>query len=61
MTADPPIVVMDEPLSTLDPLPRHKLHEQFLLLKTQLHNTMALVTHDMTEAFRLGDRVPTND
>ena len=57
LAADPPIVLLDEPFSALDPLTRHELHEQFLLLKTQLHKTMVLVTHDMSEAFRLGDRI----
>lgn len=57
LAADPPIVLLDEPFSALDPLTRHELHEQFLTLKTQLHKTMVLVTHDMSEAFRLGDRI----
>ncbi len=57
MAADPPIVLLDEPFSALDPLTRHELHEQFLILKTQLHKTMVLITHDITEAFRLGDRI----
>ena len=57
LAADPPIVLLDEPFSALDPLTRHELHEQFLALKTQLHKTMVLVTHDMSEAFRLSDRI----
>jgi len=57
LAADPPIVLLDEPFSALDPLTRHELHDQFLLLKTQLHKTMVLITHDMSEAFRLGDRI----
>jgi osmoprotectant transport system ATP-binding protein len=57
LAADPPIVLLDEPFSALDPLTRHELHEQFLALKTQLHKTMVLITHDMSEAFRLGDRI----
>lgn len=57
LAADPPIVLLDEPFSALDPLTRQELHEQFLVLKTQLHKTMVLITHDMSEAFRLGDRI----
>ena len=57
LAADPPIVLFDEPFSALDPLTRHELHEQFLNLKTMLHKTMVMITHDMTEAFHLGDRI----
>jgi osmoprotectant transport system ATP-binding protein len=57
LAADPPIILFDEPFSALDPLTRHELHEQFLVLKTTLNKTMVLVTHDMSEAFRLGDRI----
>jgi len=57
LAADPPIVLLDEPFSALDPLTRHELHEQFLVLKTTLHKTMVVITHDMAEAFRLGDRI----
>ena len=57
LAADPPIILLDEPFSALDPLTRHELQEQFLELKTQLHKTMVVITHDMAEAFRLGDRI----
>ena len=57
LAADPAIVLLDEPFSALDSLTRHELQEQFLSLKTQLHKTMVLVTHDISEAFRLGDRI----
>ena len=57
LAADPPIVLFDEPFSALDPLTRHELHEQFLALKSTLHKTMVMITHDLTEAFRLGDRI----
>ncbi len=57
LAADPPIVLLDEPFSALDPITRRELHEQFLALKTHLHKTMVLITHDMSEAFRLGDRI----
>jgi osmoprotectant transport system ATP-binding protein len=57
LAADPPIILFDEPFSALDPLTRHELHEQFLALKATLNKTMVLVTHDMSEAFRLSDRI----
>jgi osmoprotectant transport system ATP-binding protein len=57
LAADPPIVLLDEPFGALDPLTRHELQDQFLLLKARLQKTMVLVTHDLSEAFRLGDRI----
>ena len=57
LAADPPIILFDEPFSALDPLTRHELHEQFLALKSTLHKTMVVITHDLSEAFRLGDRI----
>ncbi len=57
LAADPPIVLLDEPFSALDPLTRHELHEQFLVLKSTLQKTMVVITHDLSEAFRLGDRI----
>ncbi|MDH4195713.1 MAG: ATP-binding cassette domain-containing protein [Nitrospirota bacterium] len=57
LAADPPIVLLDEPFGALDPLTRYDLQDQFLSLKARLQKTMVLVTHDMSEAFRLGDRI----
>lgn len=57
LAADPPIILLDEPFGALDPLTRHDLQDQFLSLQTKLQKTMVLVTHDMSEAFRLGDRI----
>jgi len=57
LAADPPIVLLDEPFSALDPLTRHELHEQFLTLKSTLKKTMVVITHDLSEAFHLGDRI----
>lgn len=57
LAADPPIVLLDEPFSALDPLTRHELQEQFLSLKMQLHKTMVVITHDILEAFKLADRI----
>jgi osmoprotectant transport system ATP-binding protein len=57
LAADPPIVLLDEPFGALDPLTRYDLQDQFLSLKARLQKTMVLVTHDISEAFRLSDRI----
>ncbi len=57
LASDPAIVLLDEPFSALDPLTRHELQEQFLSLKAQLNKTMVLITHDISEAFLLADRI----
>ncbi len=57
LAADPPIILLDEPFGALDPLTRHELQEQFLSLKRQLHKTMVVITHDISEAFKLADRI----
>ena len=57
LAANPAIVLLDEPFGALDPLTRHDLQDQFLSLKARLQKTMILVTHDIWEAFRLGDRI----
>ena len=54
---DPPIVLMDEPFGALDPVNRERLQVEFLGLQQTLGKTVVMVTHDMKEAFRLGDRV----
>jgi len=55
--ADPPVVLMDEPFGALDPLTRRRLQREFLALKSRLHKTVVLVTHDVEEAFLLADYV----
>ena len=57
LAADPDILLLDEPFGALDAITRRELHEEFLRLKGQLKKTMVLVTHDLDEAFRLGDRI----
>lgn len=57
LAADPPILVMDEPFSAVDPLVREDLQNEFLRLQRDLGKTIALVTHDVDEAIRLGDVV----
>ncbi len=57
LALDPSHVLMDEPFGALDPLTRDALQEEFLRLKVRVGKTILLVTHDLAEAFRLGDRV----
>jgi osmoprotectant transport system ATP-binding protein len=55
--ADPPLLLMDEPFGALDPLTRRRLQDEFKALQRRLGKTVVLVTHDVPEALRLGDRV----
>ena len=57
LAADPAIVLLDEPFGALDALTRLDLHGKFLELKRALGKTLVLVTHDLSEAFRLADRI----
>ncbi len=57
LAADPPILLMDEPFGAVDPIVRAKLQDELLELQRRLHKTIVLVTHDIDEAIRLGDRV----
>ena len=57
LAADPEVILLDEPFGALDALTRLELQDEFLRLKRQLHKTLVLVTHDLHEAFRLGDRI----
>ena len=57
LAGDAAVVLLDEPFGALDPLTRLELQRQFLDLKRRLGRTLVVVTHDLQEAFRLGDRV----
>ncbi|WP_328286758.1 hypothetical protein [Actinoplanes utahensis] len=57
LAADPPIMLMDEPFSAVDPVVRAQLHQEFLRLQQDLGKTIAMVTHDIDEAIKLGDHV----
>ncbi len=57
LASDPPVVLLDEPFGALDPITRREVQEEFKNLETFLHKTMVLVSHDVFEAFDLGDRV----
>src|SRR5690606_28822305 len=54
---DPPILLMDEPFGALDVITRSELQNEVLRLKRALKKTIILVTHDILEAFLLGDRI----
>jgi osmoprotectant transport system ATP-binding protein len=57
LAADPVVLLMDEPFSAVDPIVRTRLQEEFLRLQAEVHKTIVLVTHDLDEAVRLGDRI----
>ncbi len=57
LAADPPILLMDEPFSAVDPVVRGELQQELLRLQGQLHKTIVFVTHDIEEAVKLGDRI----
>ena len=57
MAMDPPLFLMDEPFGALDPLLRTQLQDEFFKIKKELGRTIVFITHDINEAFRLGDRI----
>ncbi|MGQ0572826.1 MAG: ABC transporter ATP-binding protein [Pseudonocardia sp.] len=57
LAADPPILLMDEPFSAVDPVVRESLQDELLRLQGELGKTIVFVTHDIDEAIKLGDRV----
>jgi osmoprotectant transport system ATP-binding protein len=57
LAADPPVILLDEPFGALDAITRLDLQTEFLRLRGQLGKTLVLVTHDLQEAFRFGDRI----
>jgi osmoprotectant transport system ATP-binding protein len=57
LAADPPILLMDEPFSAVDPIVRAELQDELIRLQRELAKTIVFVTHDVHEATRLGDRI----
>ena len=57
LAADPPVLLMDEPFGAVDPVIRGRLQDEFLRLQRELEKTVLLVTHDIDEAVKMGDRV----
>jgi osmoprotectant transport system ATP-binding protein len=57
LAADPPVLLMDEPFSAVDPIVREELQQQLLRIQSGLGKTIVFVTHDIDEAIKLGDKV----
>ncbi|MEU4678612.1 betaine/proline/choline family ABC transporter ATP-binding protein [Micromonospora sp. NPDC023737] len=57
MSADPPLLLMDEPFGAIDPITRERLQNEFLRLQSNIRKTIVFVTHDIDEAIKLGDRI----
>ncbi|MGW1895055.1 ABC transporter ATP-binding protein [Streptomyces sp. NPDC002004] len=57
LAADPPVLLMDEPFGAVDPVVREQLQDEFLRMQDTVRKTVLLVTHDIEEAVRLGDRI----
>jgi osmoprotectant transport system ATP-binding protein len=57
LAVDPPVLLVDEPFSAVDPVVRERLQSEFLRLQHTVRKTIVFVTHDIEEAVRLGDRI----
>lgn len=57
LAADPVVLLMDEPFSAVDPIVRARLQDEFVRLQARVRKTIIVVTHDIAEAVRLGDRI----
>ncbi|RFU62687.1 ABC transporter ATP-binding protein [Bacillus sp. V59.32b] len=57
LAAEPPIVLMDEPFSALDPISREQLQDELVKLQGTINKTIIFVTHDMDEAIKISDRI----
>lgn len=57
LAADPPVVLMDEPFGAVDPITRQRLQDELMSIQAELHKTFVIVTHDIDEAIKLGDRI----
>lgn len=57
LAADPPVILMDEPFSALDPITRESLQDDLIALQKEIKKTIVFVTHDIKEAMKLGDRI----
>ena len=57
MSADPDVMLMDEPFGAIDPITRDRLQNEFLRLQAEIKKTIVFVTHDIDEAIKMGDRI----
>ncbi|GHD10656.1 ABC transporter ATP-binding protein [Tianweitania populi] len=57
LAADPPVLLMDEPFGAIDPIARTRLQNEFRQILQRVKKTVVMVTHDIDEAVRMGDRI----
>ena len=57
LATDPEVLLFDEPFSALDPLIRREMQDEVVRLRKEVRTTMVFITHDLSEALRLGDRI----
>lgn len=57
LAAEPPVVLMDEPFSALDPISREQLQDELIRLQEEIQKTIVFVTHDMDEALKIANRI----
>ena len=57
LSADPPVMLMDEPFGAIDPITRDRLQNEFLRVQEDIRKTIVFVTHDIDEAIKMGDRI----
>ncbi len=61
IAADPPIILMDEPFGSLDPITREQVQNEFIELESDIKKTVVFVTHDVFEAIKMADRIALMD
>jgi osmoprotectant transport system ATP-binding protein len=57
LAADPPVMLMDEPFGAIDPVARGRLQDEFKDILRRVRKTVVIVTHDLDEAIKMGDRI----
>jgi osmoprotectant transport system ATP-binding protein len=57
LAAEPEVLLMDEPFGALDPITRAELQDEFRRIQKEMQLTVIMVTHDMTEALLMADRI----
>ena len=57
LAADPPIILLDEPFGALDPITKRQIQKEFKKIELLLKKTIILITHDISEAFELGNKI----
>jgi osmoprotectant transport system ATP-binding protein len=57
LAGDPPVLLMDEPFGAVDPIGRERLQNELIAILRRVRKTVVVVTHDVDEALKLGDRI----